>query len=132
MSANKRVGVAAKRALACAFQVMGASGRAAELFEQAGVLKMRFNAQFWMPDQRFFALTLGPDKKQVKSIASNIGSCLGYGIIDEVKAQAVTDRTLAPDMFSGWGVRTLSSEHPASPIISARFGRPRTRISVLA
>ena len=113
---------AAKRALACALQMMGASGSAAELFEQAGALKRRFNAEFWMPEQRFFALALGPDKKQVKTIASNIGSCLGYGIIDEDKAQAVADRMLAPDMFSGWGVRTLSSEHPAYNPLADHLG----------
>ncbi|HEY3719348.1 MAG TPA: glycogen debranching N-terminal domain-containing protein [Roseiarcus sp.] len=113
---------AAKQALACAFQMMGESGRAAELFEQAAALKKRFNARFWMADERFFALALGPDKKQVRTIASNIGSCLGYGIVDEDKAQAVADRMLAPDMFTGWGVRTLSSEHPAYNPLAYHLG----------
>ena len=49
----------------------------------------------------------------VKSIASNPGLCLACGIVDDDKAEAVVDRLMAPDMFSGWGVRTLSSEHPA-------------------
>jgi glycogen debranching enzyme len=104
---------AAKESLACVLQAIGERDRADELFAQAAALKKRFNERFWMPDQQFFALALGPDKKQVKTIASNVGTCLAYGIIDEDRAQAVADRMLAPDMFSGWGVRTLSAEHPA-------------------
>jgi glycogen debranching enzyme len=113
---------AAKQSLACVFRATGESARADDLFEQAAALKKRFNQRFWMPDERFFALALGPDKKQVKTIASNIGSCLAYGIIDEDKAQAVADRILRPDMFSGWGVRTLSSEHPAYNPLAYHLG----------
>ena len=113
---------AAKQSLALVFQATGESDRAAELLEQAAALKRRFNERFWMPDQRFFALALGPDKRQVKTIASNIGSCLVYGIIDEDKATAVADRMLVPDMFSGWGVRTLSSDHPAYNPLAYHLG----------
>jgi glycogen debranching enzyme len=113
---------AAKQSLACLLGAIGEGGRAAELFEQAAALKKRFNEKFWMPDQRFFALALDRDKRQVQTIASNIGSCLAYGIIDEDKASAVADRLLAPDMFSGWGVRTLSSQHPAYNPLAYHLG----------
>ena len=46
-------------------------------------------------------------------MASDPGSCLAYGIVDDDRAAAVADRLLADDMFSGWGIRTLSSRHPA-------------------
>lgn len=75
-----------------------------------------------MPDAGFFALALDPDKKPVKSIASEPGSCLAYGIIDEDRAQAVMKRIMAPDMFSGWGVRTLSSDHSAYNPLAYRLG----------
>ena len=66
-----------------------------------------------MEEERLFALALNPDKKLVRTIASNPGMCLACGVVDDDKARAVADRLMAPDMFSGWGVRTLSSDHPA-------------------
>ncbi len=113
---------AAKQSLACVLATIGERERAAELFAQAAALKRRFNERFWMEDLRFFAMALGPDKEPVKTIASNAGACLAYGIIDEDKAAAVAERLLAPDMFSGWGVRTLSSEHPAYNPLSYHLG----------
>ena len=113
---------AAKQSMACLFATIGEREAADKLFGQAAALKRRFNERFWMEDLGFFALALGPDKKPVKTIASNVGSCLAYGIVDEDKAKAVADRLLAPDMFSGWGVRTLSSEHPAFNPLSYHLG----------
>ena len=84
-----------------------------KLLAEAEALKQRFNARFWMPDENYFAIALDPDGKQVRSVASDPGSCLAYGIVDDDKADAVADRLLADDMFSGWGIRTLSSRHPA-------------------
>jgi glycogen debranching enzyme len=66
-----------------------------------------------MPDDGFYALALGPDERQVATIASNVGHALGVGIVSREHATAVADRLLADDLYSGWGVRTLSSEHPA-------------------
>ena len=113
---------AAKQSMACLFATIGESETASRLFEDAAALKRRFNERFWMEDLGFFALALGPEKEPVKTIASNAGSCLAYGIVDEDKAQAVADRLLAPDMFSGWGVRTLSSGHPAYNPLSYHLG----------
>lgn len=103
---------AAKQSLARACALIGEHERAAELREQSRALKKRFNERFWMPDLNFYAMALGPDKRPVKTIASNAGSCLAYGIIDEDKAAAVASRILEKDMFSGWGVRTLSRQNP--------------------
>ena len=104
---------AGQQALGLAFAVMGDSDLSFRLLDDAAALKRRFNDAFWMPDERFFAIALDPDKKQVKTIASDPGACLAYGIADPDKALAVAKRLLAEDMFSGWGIRTLSSLHPA-------------------
>lgn len=104
---------AAKQAIALAFAWVGENERAADLLGQAEALKRRFNGRFWLPDARFFALALDPDKKPVRTIASNAGACLAYGIVDLDKAAAVAERIMAPDLYSGWGVRTLSDRHPA-------------------
>ena len=104
---------AAKQAIALAFACDGDASTAVALLTQAAALKQRFNQRFWMPDRGYFALALGPDKQPVRTIASNAGACLAYGIIDDDKAERVIQRLLCPDMFSGWGIRSLSSEHPA-------------------
>jgi glycogen debranching enzyme len=67
-----------------------------------------------MEDEGFYAYALDPDKRQVKSIASNPGHLLWSGIVDgDDKASRVARRLLAPDMFSGWGIRTLSKNNAA-------------------
>jgi glycogen debranching enzyme len=75
---------------------------------QAGELKRRFNEVFWLPDRGYFALALDRDKRPVDALASNMGHCLWTGIVDEDKAGAVTAHLLGPDMFTGFGVRTLA------------------------
>ncbi|MEO8713657.1 MAG: glycogen debranching N-terminal domain-containing protein, partial [Acetobacteraceae bacterium] len=113
---------AAKQAIGLAFAAIGEHGRGAELLAEADALKRRFNERFWMEDERFFALALDPDKRAVRSIASNPGACLAYGIVDADKAAAVAERLMAPDMFSGWGIRTLSSAHPAYNPLAYHLG----------
>ncbi len=66
-----------------------------------------------MPEQQYFALALDPAKTPVRTIAADPGQCLAYGIIDDDKADAVAARLMMPDLFSGWGIRTLSDRHPA-------------------
>ena len=76
-------------------------------------IKDRFNRDFWLPDQDFCALALDGEGKPVDSITSNPGHCLYLGILTPEKAYSVAERLQAPDMFSGWGIRTLSSLSPA-------------------
>lgn len=104
---------AGKRAAALAFAVAGDDALSKKLLAEAEVLKAHFNERFWMPEEQYFAMALDPEKKQVRTIASDAGACLAYGIVDEDKAAAVADRLLREDMFSGWGIRTLSAKHPA-------------------
>ncbi|WP_066379300.1 MULTISPECIES: amylo-alpha-1,6-glucosidase [unclassified Anabaena] len=81
--------------------------------EEAKKLKVRFNRDFWLEEQDFCALALDGDGKQVDSITSNPGHCLHLGIFTPEKAYSVAERLRAPDMFNGWGIRTLSSLSPA-------------------
>ena len=92
---------------------MGDRELAGRMFHEASELKKRFNDRFWMPDKKFFALGLDARRRQIKSISSNPGHLLPCGIVDKHLAPVVAARLLQADMFSGWGVRTLSSEHPA-------------------
>jgi glycogen debranching enzyme len=85
----------------------------ADRLERAAVeLQRRFNRDFWDARRRCYVLALDGDKRQVDSVTSNIGHLLWSGIVDERRARAVARHLLSGDLFSGWGVRTLSAEHP--------------------
>ncbi|MDF5734073.1 MAG: amylo-alpha-1,6-glucosidase, partial [Rhizonema sp. PD38] len=81
--------------------------------EEARNLKLRFNRDFWIQDQDFCALALDGDGNRADSITSNPGHCLHLGLFTPEKAYSVAERLRAPDMFNGWGIRTLSSLSPA-------------------
>lgn len=96
----------------------GDTAMATELAERAADLKARFNEKFWMPDRGYYAIALDGKKRQVDACASNMGHCLWVGLVDEDKAPLVAERLMSPEMFSGWGVRTLATDmgayNPAS------------------
>jgi glycogen debranching enzyme len=79
------------------------------LEREAAQLKVRFNRDFWIPDRGYYALALDGDGNQVDALSSNIGHLLWSGIVDRDKADAVVDHLMGPELFSGWGVRTLGS-----------------------
>ena len=86
---------------------------ARRLFHEAEELKKRFNDAFWMEREGFLAMGLGPDGRRIRAIASNAGHCLAAGILETSRAKRVASRLMEPDLFSGWGVRTLSDRNPA-------------------
>jgi glycogen debranching enzyme len=95
------------------FEELGESGRAEELRKKAAALFERFNEAFWDEELGFYAFALDGGKKKVLTVASNAGHCLWSGIVPPERAETVVKRLMAPDMWSGWGIRTLSSLHPA-------------------
>ncbi len=98
----------AKRAIGDLYERIGEADRAANLRRQADELRRRFNRDFWLDDKNFFALALEADDRPCSVISSNPGQALWTGIVDTDKAGKVVDRLLAPDMYNGWGIRTLS------------------------
>ena len=114
---------AAKLALAELYEdVYGEPDRAAVLRREAAELRRRFNERFWLEDQGIYALSLDPEKQRVATVASNAGHCLWSGIADADKAGRVVQRLMAPDMWSGWGIRTLSADNPAYDPFSYQRG----------
>ncbi len=77
--------------------------------ERAADLKAAFNDKFWLPEKGYFAVALDKDKRPVDACASNMGHCLWLGIVDEDKAPSVVEHLMSPQMFTGWGIRTLAS-----------------------
>jgi glycogen debranching enzyme len=90
---------------------------AERLDKEADELKERFNRDFWLEDQGFFALALDGSKRPVETITSNPGHCLWSRIVDDEKASRVVRRLLSPALSSGWGIRTLAAKQaPYDPI----------------
>jgi glycogen debranching enzyme len=104
---------AAWRGMAEICAALGRTEQAATLSGKADALFERFNAAFWDEDLGFYAFELDGDKRRVLSIASNPGHCLWTGIVPKERVARVVERLMAPDMFSGWGIRTLSAKHRA-------------------
>lgn len=103
----------AKMRLCAIADLMKRTDLAGRWYREALELKNRFNKDFWLPDLDYCALALDGEGKPVDSITSNPGHCLAMGILQPEKALNVAERLRAPDLFSGWGIRTLSNLSPA-------------------
>ncbi len=103
-------------------RMLGNEDMAHDWDDRAGALKRAFNERFWLPERGWFALALDRDESPVDACASNMGHCLWSGIVDVDKAPLVAERLLSPAMFSGWGVRTLSSAMGAYDPVSYHNG----------
>jgi glycogen debranching enzyme len=99
--------------LAEIYDEQGNKRRANRLRKKAAILFKKFNEAFWDERSGFYAYALDGDKKKVLSVASNVGQCLWSGIIAPERAATVVKRLMQKDMWSGWGIRTLSSDHPS-------------------
>jgi glycogen debranching enzyme len=95
------------------FDALGKPERATALRSKASALFARFNEVFWDEELGFYAYALDGNKNKVLTIASNAGHCLWSGIVPPERAKRVMERLTAPDMWTGWGIRTLSADHPA-------------------
>jgi glycogen debranching enzyme len=95
------------------FDVLGEPERAASLRRKASDLRARFEARFWCEEIGSYAYALDAEKRPVRTVASNAGHCLWSGIASDEHAQRVVERLLEADMWSGWGIRTLSAQNPA-------------------
>jgi glycogen debranching enzyme len=97
------------RSARLAREVWRDAGLARRLETDAAALRERFLRDFWNEARGHFALALDRRKQQVDSLASNVGHLLWSGILDKGRAEATALRLMSPELFSGWGVRTMSS-----------------------
>ncbi len=104
---------AAWRGMAEIFAALDEPARAAALTAKADALFKQFNAVFWNEAEGFYAYCLDGEKRPVWTVASNPGHLLWCGIVPPDRAARVVARLLRPDMWSGWGIRTLGAENPA-------------------
>jgi glycogen debranching enzyme len=95
------------------YDMLGQPSRSAELQQKAAVLYEKVNRLFWNEAEGFYAFGLDGNKRPILSVASNPGHLLWSGIVPPDRAGRVIDRFMQPDMWSGWGIRTLSANHPS-------------------
>jgi glycogen debranching enzyme len=93
------------------YSALGETAKSDGLRNKAAGLFARFNEAFWDEDTGYYAYALDGEKNKVLSVASNPGHCLWSGIVPPDRAARVVSRLMAPDMWSGWGIRTLSADH---------------------
>ena len=113
---------AAQQLMAVLSWVMGATDDARAHWQSAQDLKTRFNRDWWVPEESCIALAMDPAKRLVRAVTSNVGHCIATGIVNDEHLPPTVGRLFAPDMFSGWGVRTLSSLHAAYNPVSYHCG----------
>lgn len=113
---------AAQQVMAVLNWVLDKRDEARALWDSSLALKQRFNRDWWMEDEGCFALALDAKKRLARTVSSNVGHCLAAGIIDDERVPRVVERLFAPDMFSGWGIRTLSAEHPSYNPLAYHLG----------
>ncbi|MGH9452176.1 MAG: amylo-alpha-1,6-glucosidase [Terriglobia bacterium] len=108
----------AKTLVAELYRRAGAMDRADELLQEAAKLRSHFNRDFWIEDKNFYAMALQQHNRPASVISSNPGQALWSGIVDSNRVNQVADCLMGEDMFSGWGVRTLSEhERRYNPIV---------------
>ncbi|WP_123043047.1 glycogen debranching N-terminal domain-containing protein [Cohnella candidum] len=100
----------AKKTLAPIFRLLGDVELADRLEQEAAALQARFEEAYWMEDERFYAIALDEDARQVRSVSSNPGHLLMSGLPERSRAESVARRLVSEDMFNGYGVRTMSTQ----------------------
>jgi glycogen debranching enzyme len=99
----------AKRRIADIAALRGDDELAGRLRAESEALRRKFEDAFWVEDERYYAMALDRDKRQVDAIGSNAGQCLWSGIASPARARDVADRLMGPGLFSGWGIRTYAA-----------------------
>ena len=78
------------------------------LERDATALRDRFNRDYWIEARGQYALALDGEKRQVDAMSSNVGHLLWSGIVPNDRAALMAKRLMSPEMFTGWGIRTMS------------------------
>lgn len=113
---------ASQLAMAELSDTVGEHEPAERLRSTAYKLRQLVEDRFWLEDERCYALALDGEKKPVRSIASNPGHLLWCGLPPPERAARVAQRLLEDDMFSGYGLRTLSATHRNYNPLSYQLG----------
>ncbi|MDP1794072.1 MAG: glycogen debranching N-terminal domain-containing protein [Acidimicrobiales bacterium] len=125
--------VAAKRSWASVLETVyrDAPG-ATRLRAEADRLVEALETRFWWEEQGTYYLGLDGDKQPIASVTSNPGHLMWHRAVSPERAASVARRLLAPDMWTGWGIRTLSADHPRYNPFSYQLGSVWPHDNVIA
>jgi glycogen debranching enzyme len=98
----------AKMEIADLYDRIGEHEHATRLRAEARALCARFNHDFWIEAEGCYAMALEAGHHPCRVMSSNPGQALWTGIVEEERAGRVVHRLMRPDLFNGWGIRTLS------------------------
>jgi glycogen debranching enzyme len=78
----------------------------------AARLKSAFHERFWIddPEGPYVAIALDARKRPVDTVTSNLGHLLGTGILDDRQSRLLARRLVSPELASGFGLRTMSTD----------------------
>lgn len=71
-------------------------------------LRERFEATMWHEASSSYAIGVAADGTLIDSVTTNPGHAVWAGICDDDRANRYLDRIMDDDLWSGWGLRTLS------------------------
>jgi glycogen debranching enzyme len=92
------------------YDMYGEPALAATYRRRAAELRERFQRDWWLDADQYFAMAFDAKKRPISTVSSNVGHCLWTGMFDQAPAWTVADRLILDDMLCGWGIRTLSSK----------------------
>jgi glycogen debranching enzyme len=103
-------------------RALGDRAGAEALEQRAEALRARFERDFWDEALGCYVLARQAGGRPAAVVSSNTGQVLWSGIADAARGARIASRLLEPDMFSGWGVRTLSAHAAAYNPMSYHLG----------
>jgi glycogen debranching enzyme len=96
---------------------------AVRLEAEATELAARFDDAFWVDERGgYYALALDGEKRPVDALCSNIGHLLWSGIVPEARVDGVVGALFRGELWSGWGIRTMSTSDAAYSPLSYHNG----------
>ncbi len=96
---------------------------AQRLEAEAAALRLRFDERYWIEEHGgYYALALDGDKRPVDSLCSNLGHLLWSGIVPPERVETIANRLLGDELWSGWGIRTMSTADAAYNPLSYHNG----------
>ena len=109
---------AKRRVAEFARKLVGDDELAERLELEADELFRRFQQDFWSDEHDgYYVVGLDGDKRRIDSMTSNMGHLLWSGIVPDERARVVAGHLMSDALFSGWGIRTLSThDHGYNPI----------------
>ncbi len=103
-------------------RTVGDGEKAQRYAERARLLREKVQRDFWWPERGYYAHALDGHKRPLKVLVSNPAHTLWTGIFGAEHVEAVVRTALGPELYSGWGLRTLGTQEPRYNPVSYHNG----------